>query len=864
MISRPHVVTKSASSARPKRSSLHLEVNSKKRRKVEHSAGSRSPLVHNAISLKQTVAYQIPFTTPGLPLLFGVGDTGQLGLGPDVTERCRPTRLNGASLAALGIDEDGLETFVTQVCAGGMHTVCLTSAGRVFTFGCNDEGALGRKLSETYTVSETAAVSSKLHMGETAQSEVYDSVAVTDETHPAFVPLPLGIKVSMVTAGDSHTAALDTDGQVWLWGTFRGPNGPIGLTQAGEISMLPRRLLMDQSVLSVSATVDGRPVSNISITSSSHLMPGARVIKIASGQDHLACLTDEGRLYTMGCGEQGQLGRIAERFARTGGRSGMSALLHPAECRVRGAVRFSDAWAGGFATFARCQATKSIYVCGLNNYGQLGLKGPVNRVAVPSAAAPLSGTQNGGGLEEDDEDEATEGIDEEDMDVDLPVDATRVIIDQNEADKSEAALVARQGPLIQFMLTRARAFDPARGWCQFAISMHHTVALDSSGHVFSLGRSEYGRLGLGKVIASSSISVPQPTRVQGLLSDRTCSWVGCGEACSFAVDTTGIAYSWGIGSNRQLGHSNEDDSDEDCCEPGIILGKQLQGRYVSMVDAGGQHTVLLAHSSKPFVLEPSNEVSALGNVAVGGDDGGSTIVTTNPLGPSDQINTVSPSARSFVGSCVPTETASGVPFKLAEQVDICTEPLLIPPVGSLARRNRRLSPCSVTLLVPGAGSTAGSTAGATINSSVHSSAVSDTSSVGSCASNTSTSSQLNSAKSTDGGGSSRCSSFDTYSVQSSLPMGPPAEDCSIPSASNGSLMLDPLSASLLANARSVSQTGRAVGATSVRAWSSSQIRSAGMSICSTSSEPGLPNDTISLGSMTASPADLISGEQSNN
>ncbi|KAF6776206.1 hypothetical protein AHF37_04270 [Paragonimus kellicotti] len=484
MISRPHVITKATSSTRSKRSSLHLDVNSKKRRKVEHSAGSRSPQVHNVISVKQTIAYQVPFTTPGLPLLFGIGDTGQLGLGPDVTERCRPTRFNGASLTALGIDEDGLETFVTQVCAGGMHTVCLTSAGRVFTFGCNDEGALGRKLGETYSVSKTAAVSSILHMGETTQSEADNPDPITDETHPAFVPLPLSIKISMVTAGDSHTAALDTDGQVWLWGTFRGPNGPIGLTQAGEISMIPRRLLMDQSILNASATVDGRTVSNSSTVSSSHLMPGARVIKIASGQDHLACLTDEGRLYTMGCGEQGQLGRIAERFARTGGRSGMSALLHPAECRVRGAVRFSDAWAGGFATFARCQATKSIYVCGLNNYGQLGLKGSVNRVAVPSAVPPLSGAHNGGGLEEDDEDEAPEGNDEDDMDVDLPADATRVITDQNEADKSEAALVARQGPLIQFMLTRARAFDPARGWCQFAISMHHTVALDSNGMFF--------------------------------------------------------------------------------------------------------------------------------------------------------------------------------------------------------------------------------------------------------------------------------------------------------------------------------------------------------------------------------------------
>lgn len=36
---------------------------------------------------------------------------------------------------------------VIQICAGGMHIVCLTVV-QVYTFGCNDEGVLGRKLDD--------------------------------------------------------------------------------------------------------------------------------------------------------------------------------------------------------------------------------------------------------------------------------------------------------------------------------------------------------------------------------------------------------------------------------------------------------------------------------------------------------------------------------------------------------------------------------------------------------------------------------------------------------------------------------------------------------------------------------------------
>lgn len=62
---------------------------------------------------------------------------------------------------------------------------------QILTFGCNDEGALGRN---------------------TADNEDAEFV-------PGLVELPN--KVKQISAGDSHTAVLLEDGTVYAWGTFR-------------------------------------------------------------------------------------------------------------------------------------------------------------------------------------------------------------------------------------------------------------------------------------------------------------------------------------------------------------------------------------------------------------------------------------------------------------------------------------------------------------------------------------------------------------------------------------------------------------------------------------------------------------------
>lgn len=51
--------------------------------------------------------------------------------------------------------------------------------------------------------------------------------------------------------------------------------------------------------------------------------PASPAFLLPSGNDHLVMLTTDGDLYTLGCGEQGQLGRVPELFANRGGRQGL-------------------------------------------------------------------------------------------------------------------------------------------------------------------------------------------------------------------------------------------------------------------------------------------------------------------------------------------------------------------------------------------------------------------------------------------------------------------------------------------------------------------------------------------------------------
>ena len=223
--------------------------------------------------------------------------------------------------------------------------------------------------------------------------------------------------------------------------------------------------------------------------------PSNRAIKVVSGSDHVVVLTSDGDVYSFGCAEQGQLGRVPECFSTRGGRKGLPYLLEPQEVRFRKShghkLKFSDVFCGSYTTFAYTKS-RHLYAWGLNNYGQLG----VDDTSLRFVPEQLSDDWMDAGEEVDSSIEGGEGL-------------------------------------------------------EVAGGQHHSI-ICHRGCVFVMGRKEYGRLGLGE----NNTEPAAPARVPSLTSIAS---VAAGSVCSFAVSRSGQVYSWGMGTSLQLGNGCEDD-----------------------------------------------------------------------------------------------------------------------------------------------------------------------------------------------------------------------------------------------------------------------------------------------------------------
>lgn len=153
---------------------------------TKRPAGKAGDLQKKRRLAKEFVAFT---GKPGHCFTFGESLFGALGHGEDVTER----------RTALQVD---VAEQVLAIASGDMHSVAITEDGSVYTWGVNDEGALGRP----------------------TDGDAWNSTANGERENscvPGKARMPEGVFTVQVVAGGGFTFALTDTGAVYGWGLFK-------------------------------------------------------------------------------------------------------------------------------------------------------------------------------------------------------------------------------------------------------------------------------------------------------------------------------------------------------------------------------------------------------------------------------------------------------------------------------------------------------------------------------------------------------------------------------------------------------------------------------------------------------------------
>ncbi|KAK4643245.1 hypothetical protein QC761_403350 [Podospora bellae-mahoneyi] len=257
--------------------------------------------------------------------VFGEGTAGELGLGSVKVDGKKPIDVKRPRL-------NPNVSNVVQIACGGMHVAALTKDNKIFTWGVNDQGALGRDTTWDGGLRDVE--------DEDDDSDDEDDTGMNPkESTPAEIDtsgLPEGIEWVQVVASDSATFALTTTGQVYGWGTFRSNEGVLGFSRSVGIQRTP-----------------------------AHVPELSKIKQLAAGLNHILALDEKNKIYAWGAGQQAQLARrLLERDD--------TAALYPAGVgSLPGRAKAVKLACGSYHCFV-IDTKGRVISWGLNNYAECG------------------------------------------------------------------------------------------------------------------------------------------------------------------------------------------------------------------------------------------------------------------------------------------------------------------------------------------------------------------------------------------------------------------------------------------------------------------------------------------------------------
>ena len=390
------------------------------------------------LAISAPTSTSVAATSAGQLYAFGRNAAGELGSAANLqTNDPNPT----PALVAL----PGASGPVTQVAAGELHSLALTSSGQLYAFGSNRYGQLG-----------------------SAGNSGTDNPNPT----PALVTLPgASGPVTQVAGGESHSLAATSSGQLYAFG--KNNHGQLGSTaNNGTFNPNPTPALV--------------------------ALPGASgpVTQVAAGELHSLALTSSGQLYAFGDNYYGQLGSTTNNGTSKATPTPTEVTLPVASGPV---IQIA---AGAYYSLA-LTSSGQLYAFGSNRYGQLG-------------SAGNSGTDN--------------------------PNPTPMLVSLPEAS----------GPVTQ--VASGRAFG---------------LALTSSGQLYAFGINYSGQLG---TTANSGTEIPNPTPTLVSLpgASSLVTQVAAGAWHSLALTSSGQLYTFGGNSYGQLGSAINNGAEKPNPTPALV------------------------------------------------------------------------------------------------------------------------------------------------------------------------------------------------------------------------------------------------------------------------------------------------------
>ncbi|XP_066430143.1 probable E3 ubiquitin-protein ligase HERC3 isoform X2 [Eleutherodactylus coqui] len=291
--------------------------------------------------------------------------------------------------------------------------------------------------------------------------------------------------------------------------------------------------------------------------------------QVACGENHSVFLLEDGRLYSCGCNNAGQLGHDQEDVTP----GCVNALANEHIILV----------ACGEAHSVALNSQGQLFSWGAGSEGQLGHSTTEHSVPVPRLIKKLSPQKilqvSCGNLHC----------------LALSDDGQLFSWGQN----NHGQLGLGHGFLQQSSPQRVKSLEGIP-LAQVTAGGYHSFALSLSGAVFGWGKNSSGQLGLNDEQVRVSPCHVKPLRSQKVV------YISCGEEHTAVLTKTGGLFTFGAGEHGQLGH----DSLHNEINPRRVL--ELMGSEVSQIACGRQHTIAFVPSSGALYAFGCGEYGQLG------------------------------------------------------------------------------------------------------------------------------------------------------------------------------------------------------------------------------------------------------------